>query len=470
MVAIPFPLSSMPGAKPQESGGRLINAFAEPLADTARSDAVRRRAPGLARFASTNLTGFRGAIFVNGTVYAAFQDTAVTISSSGTVTQLTGSLSGSDPVFFARNNAAPTPNIVAVCNAGAFTLSATTVSSYPDVNVGNPNSVAFQDGYFFFSYGDGTIQASGLNSTSLNTLDRTKSQAKPGGLLRVVSWQNNLVAFGAAYIEWYSNTANPVAFPFSRSNWVPRGLASATAVAGMEDGFGAALLFVGDDNTVLSMDGYSLNKVSPPDLDRLIQAVSDKTTLEASSYISGGHHFWQLSSPSWTWVYDVNNGMWHERNSLGLLRSRMKGSVYAFSKWLCGDTKSGNILSIDPSVFKEDTDNLSYVVESGPVDGFPSRTLVAKADFQLATGVGDYTSTDITVVNPTAQIAWSDDGGVTWKNPLFRSIGQPGQWKNKITVTRTGLTSSFGRRWRVTVDDPVYVGLMGGDQKAELRP
>lgn len=470
MVAIPWPLSSAPGVRAQEGAGRLINAFAEPLGDTARSQAVYRRAPGLSLFATTADTTFRGAILVNTTLYVALAGSVVSITSGGVVTVLTGgaSMAGTDRVFFARNNAA-TPNIVAVCTAGPFTIAAGAVSAYSDPNIGSPNSVTFQDGYFFFSYGNGKCQASNLNATSLNTLNSTTSQAKPGGLLRAISFRDSLVLFGSSYTEWYSDTANPTGFPFTRAAWIPRGLSGYRAIAGHEDGFGKALLWVADDNTVVQMNGYGVDKVSPPDLDRLIEAVSDKSTLEASVYITGGHAMWQLSSADWTWVFNLNNQKWHERQSFGLSRSRMTGGVSAFSKWLCGDTQSGQISEISDAVYNELGTNLRYEVQSGPVDAFPSKTRVARADFQVSTGVGIATSSDPTVIDPKAQISWSDNGGVNWSNPVFRSLGKQGETKTKITLTRTGLTKSFGRRWRFVVDDPVYAGLMQGDQSAELR-
>jgi hypothetical protein len=43
--------------------------------------------------------------------------------------------------------------------------------------------------------------------------------------------------------------------------------------------------------------------------------VTDKTTLEATCYISRGHAFWQLSCPAWTWVLDVSTSQWFQRES-----------------------------------------------------------------------------------------------------------------------------------------------------------
>jgi hypothetical protein len=48
MVAVPWPVSSDPGLKPQEGTGRLINVYAEPRGD---GTPLWRRAPGATVFA-----------------------------------------------------------------------------------------------------------------------------------------------------------------------------------------------------------------------------------------------------------------------------------------------------------------------------------------------------------------------------------------------------------------------------------
>jgi hypothetical protein len=63
---IPFPLSSFPGANPQESAGRLINCYAEPLGEPAKPSApasqVWRGSAGLSQHALTAQAGYRGGL------------------------------------------------------------------------------------------------------------------------------------------------------------------------------------------------------------------------------------------------------------------------------------------------------------------------------------------------------------------------------------------------------------------------
>src|SRR5215468_4491745 len=324
MAEIPLPLSSAPGTRPQEGAGRLLNVYAEPPGDTAASSVLYRRSPGLANFGTTARSGIRALMEINGTLYSAWSGQLERHSSSGGVSTTVGSLSGTAKGFFARNNKVPTPDMV-FCDTTGFVTTFTSGSvfgSYPDPDLPAPNSVCSIDGYFVFSIGDGRCFASNLNDTPVAALSFAKAEAKPDGLRRAVAFGNVLVLFGTQSTEFWTDVGT-IPFPFARSVVIPRGLAGSHCVAGHEDGWGKNLIWVADDNTVVKLDGYTPNKVSPPDLDRLIEAVSDKSTLEASCYMSSGHPFWQLSSPTWTWVFDLNTSKWHERDSYLQTRSRI---------------------------------------------------------------------------------------------------------------------------------------------------
>ncbi len=467
-VPIPFPLSSSPGRLPQEGSGRLVNCFAEKLPEESGRRAVWRRAPGLKSWGTSATSTYRGGMLVGSTLYVAKSGFIERYASTGGAATSVGALSGTDRVFFAQNSKAPTPDQVVVCEAGAFTFTTGAVASYPDPDLPAPNAVCSIDGYLVFTLGDGRCFASDLNSTAVNALSFGKAEAKPDGLTRPVPYGRLLLLFGPQTTEiWQNVGAAP--FPFQRALVIPFGIAGPHCAAGFEDGFGYPPLFVANDNTVRLFSGQDPEKVSPPILDSYIAAVGNKAALEASVYVSGGHSFWQLSSPTWTWAFNLNNAQWHERESYGISRSRMTGGVNVGGKWVCGDTKSGAILEIDAATRKEVADPLIYRLESAPVKNFPYRVQVARADFDVATGVGVATGSDPIETDPEAKVSWSDDDGVSWSVPLVRKLGRQSKPETRITVTRTGLSGPAGRRWRLEAADPVDVSVFGGTQSAEMR-
>lgn len=429
---------------------------------------MRHRSPGLVNFGTTARSGCRGFIEVAGTLYAAFGSHLEKFSISGGASTNVGSLNGTKKGFFARNNAATPDKVFVDPDGNIYTFTPSSTTSGFDADLPAPNSVTSLDGYLVFTIGDGRCFATDLNSTSVNALSFGKAEAKPDGLVRGVTWGSKLLLCGSLNIEvWVDQGLSP--FPFARSEVIPRGLAGPYAIAGFEDGFSKGVFWVGDDNAVYRLDGYTPTKISPPDLDGLIELVADKSDLEMCSYISRGHAFIELSSSDWTWVFNANNEKWHERRKYLGERSRISNSYYAFSKWLCGDTETGNVQQIINTAQDEVSSPLVCEVWSAPVQKFPARVRVATAWFDFSVGVGNAEGIDPIATDPKVEISWSDDGGETWSTPRIRKLGRQAVGLTRIRVNQCGVSGSQGRIWKVAMSDPVHFGLIGGEMSAELR-
>jgi hypothetical protein len=317
-----------------------------------------------------------------------------------------------------------------------------------------------------FGYANGDVQASGLQDTSINTLDKANAASNPDGVVEIWSYEGQLYVAGQNSIEVWGYPVNVAGFPLTRQGYhVVPGIIAHHTVAGFAAEFGYPPIYVGSDNTVRQIAGLEGKKISPPDLDRLIDALDDKTELEAMAYRAAGHAFWQLSCDSWTWVFCLDSGTWHERQSSGQSRSRFTGTaLYAFNKWLTGSNTNADLLEISSETQQEGVDDLVATIESIPVIDFPNRIRVARADFDFVTGVGN-----ALVADPSVDISWSDDGGLTYSTALNRKLGQSGESTKRVTVVNTGLSGPMGRKWKLLVADPVDFALLGGDQSAEIR-
>jgi hypothetical protein len=468
MVAISWPFSTAPGLKPSEGAGRLINCYAEPIGDGGRAAYTLHRVPGLAAFGTSARTGFRGAILSQNTLYAAFSGKLEKWTSAGGASTNVGNLNGTKKGFFAQNNAT-TPDKIFVDpdgNIATFTGAAVTNSS-PDADLPSVNSVTEYNGYFIFTTGSGQIWSSGLNATTVDPLSFTTEQSS-GGLLRAVKWSGRLLACGYKTIAVY-NDVGTSPFPLARVTIIPRGIAGPYCIIGFEDNFARGPHFVGDDNGVYRLDGLSPVKVSPPDLDGLIESVSDKTTLEMSSYISRGHGMIELSCPAWTWVLNTNTGWWHEKAKYLGTRSRVSGAIYAYSKWLTGDDNTGNIVEITKNSHRDIVEPIMTQVWSRPVQKFPEQIRVASIWIDITVGVGNAEGIDPIATDPDIEVDWSDDGGQSFSTPRVRKIGRQSLGKTRVRLNQCGRSKSQGRIVRVKQSSPVHFGLMGGEMAAELQ-
>lgn len=419
---------------------------------------------------------FRGGIQVANTLYAGYTGELYTVNASGEIT-LYSTLSGSDHLFFARNNRANNPHIAIVGNSNTAYLVRTTAAdliAYPDGDVGSPTCCFDHLGYIMFGYGDGDIQSSDLNDTNLNTLNVARTESNPDGVLNGISYNGQMYVFGEKTIEVWGDPVNASGFPYNRMgfNIVP-GLKTAHALAGWQPEFGHPPIWVGSDNTVRQLNGYAAKEIGPPDLNRLIAAVvfPDDTSggLEALAYVVGGNAYWQLNGPDWSWVYHVNTETWHERKSQGSDRSRFKRGVFAFNKSLVGDRDSDDLWAVDHTAADEAGSELTATMESGVAKDFPNRQRMKRADFDFTAGTGQATGTDPMQTDPSVLIEVSKDGGATWPLSYNRKLGRQGKTGHRTFVLNMGLSGDDGPRFRWSISDPVHVGFQGADLETEVE-
>ena len=463
MVAVPLPTQSTRGIY-AEAGGRLVNAFVEKL-DDGRPKVSR--SPGIRRFVEDlTHTHCRGAIDINGVLLAALDDRLVKITESGgnyTVGDL-GAFSGTETVYFARHNKSPTPDIVAVTDSTAFVIDMTTgASSYPDADVGSPNSVCFLGGYFIFSYGNARMRASGLNDTTINTLDTAFAESKPDGLLRVIPLGSNLYACGPQTIEIWRNTGNAVGFPFSYLDTIPRGIPSADAIAGFENDWSNIVIFAGSDNIIYRINQAVAEPISSVSVSKSLEALADKTTLKAIVYSYQGHSIWALISSEWTWCYDLSTGSWTERASYGRVNWRAAMSTKCFGSWVIGDDETGQFGFIDPTYGYEFGAPLTATVICPTMSGFPSRAAMSRLDLDILAGVGVASGADPIETDPQVSVSWSIDGGVSFGSPITRPIGMQGEYRRGVRINRLGTASAKGLQIKIDISDPAPFSFFGGD-------
>lgn len=334
---------------------------------------------------SPNVTIFQTGIIGNQTNVGTFTSTGNRIT--GTFIPSSGQMSGGAGV------------------AGTFNGTPTFYNGQTNLPI--PNSVSFQDGYFFFTTANGSVYASGINTLTQNALTFGRIEAKADvTLLRGIPYQGYMFFFTTGSCEMWSDAAIAApGFPYARTAILAYGLIQGSAIAGYETGFDD-LLWVAQDFGVyrLIQGSQTPTKVSPPDLDRLIEAqIRAGDTLRASVYIFAGKKAWVLSSAKWTWQFHLSTMKWFERASLqsngAVGQWRGIGGHPAFGKWLMGDQQSTAIFYIDDlnpfdivlqnsTTWRTNKINMLMRIETGLVDRFPIRTRVARADFHFVQGVG----------------------------------------------------------------------------------
>ena len=424
--------------------------------------------PGLKPWGTSTNTNFRGALLVNGTVYAVIGTNVFTYSAlGGAGVQLVGALPGLLPVTMARNNKA-LPDIVVVSpGEGAFAITGAGVVAYPDIDVGQPNAVVFHRSFFIFTYGDGTTRSSDPNSTNINTLNFATAESKPDTLYRPIPLGNGqLLLCGSTSIEVWGGQ-NDTGYPFNYIATIGRGIAGSFAIAGQDDGFGKGIFLVGDDNKVSTLDGYQAVPISVPDLDLRIENEPDKSLITVSVYVSQGHGMVVVQAPTWCWEYDTTLQTWNERKSHLVEYWRGKFPLNAFGMWICGDSKSGAIAIIDGNTNSEFGDALLIQIDTGPLGAFPQKIRINTLELYLTKGVGKATGVDPLETDPDISIMISRDGGQTYSNPRVIKIGRQAMTDERVRSSIWGQAQNQGVRWRLRESAPLPFAFMGADMLSD---
>lgn|SRR5262245_7695502 len=481
-----FPGSSTPGVRPQESGGRLINCFTDAAPEGAPSDRIQRRSPGLLRLGfgpDVHCRGFLDCLNAGIVIFNDQQYSFTITPDPDNPTNfnlnlvLRGPLDGTRPVTLARNNADVPQNVVVTENGcfnvfsigsvGPPTTPLNPPTPFADPSLpANPTSVTDYQGYFVWTFGNGKIYASDLNSVNVNQDSFNTEQ----GLIvrRGIRYAGYFFAFGDKWTGVYRDVAT-APFPFARQLTIPRGIIGTHAIAGWETGWANTPIWAGDDFIVYQLDGFNPVPISTDAVSRDIAQVGKAgggDFLEAVVYMYGRHAFWALTSPgNWTWEYNLTTKLWNERISNTRTDWRARRSIRMFDRWIMGDDTTGELYEVSGDYFLESADPLVFHVESGVLTGFPQGVGLRRASFGITAGAG---TTGI-APDPQVEISWSLDGGYTYMNPVLRRLGKVGETKSHPYVLNCGISKAAGIRYKLRVADPCHVGLSGGKVDVEPR-
>jgi hypothetical protein len=453
---IPIPLSSRKALASKASDERQINCYAEQTGDFPAVYA----AAGLTTFSSAGSSTCRGIITVGTTVYALFGTELYSINSAGVGTLL-GNVPGTGYAKM-RRNAALVPQIAIVTGGNAYLLSAGAVALWPDLDLpqGNIVDVEWIDGYFYFGIGDGDFYWSDINNSTVDPLHFGSAEAFPDGLIAIVRSAQELYFFGTETIEVYANSGDANA-PFQRLSGAVV-VAGCASMATVQEVNGSLYFLDTDDRVKRIASGYETEIVSDRGVYDAIRAVSDKTTIEAFTYVLGEHDLYVLTCPGvFTWEFDAGNGKWHERTSKGLTAWIVRQTTKAFGKNLVGYTNNGGLGYIDETSYSELGDEIIVTARFPRIRSAPDGGTFDLLDLEFQTGVGINTGgAGADTIDPQITLRWSDDGGKTWKGGRNAPLGKSGVYTTRVRFTRLGSCKDAGRIFQVSSSSKVFRALI----------
>lgn len=345
------------------------------------------------------------------------------------------------------------------------------------VQISEPNfypctTVSYQDGYFLFS-GVGTNEWFISEATSSDepyvTFGPNNIAAKSGNsdiLIAAISNNRQVYLFGANDMEIWFNAGAGI-FPFLRQDgrFSQVGCSSAASIQVL----GETLFWLGSNSqgggVIYMLENAMPKRISTHAVEYAIQKYTNLQGATAFAYQQEGHYFYCLTIPgaNTTWVYDMSNGQWTERQSTenGITGRHLADTHCVLNNMhILGDYRNGNIYEYDLETYTDNNEMVIRIRQSPHISevGFNLFYKLLEIDFQFGTGLEDNGVNTSSSVDPKVALQISNDGGQTWGNPIMASIGRMGRWLTRARFARLGY--SRDRVFRVISTEPVKTQML----------
>jgi len=479
-----------------------INLYPEIVPEGGKEPAYLQRAPGLRILNTIGSGPIRGMWNMNGRAFVVSGLNFYELYSDWTY-RLIGQVDGTDPVSMSDNGT----QIFIACNPAGFIYSATsdTVQRIQDPDFPGAVTVGFIDGYFVFNEPNSQrFWVTALyDGADIDTLDFASAEGSPDNLVSLIVDHREVWLFGQNSVEvWYN--AGTLDFPLERIQGAYNeiGCAAPYSVAKLDN----TLFWLGSDargrGIVYKANGYTGQRVSTHAIEFYIQQYDDISTAVGYTYQQDGHAFYVLNFPSGnaTWVYDVATQTWHRRGQWAdthFDRHRSNCQVSFNNEIVVGDYQNGKIYAFDLDYYQDDgqvqrwlrswralptgentlrrTTQHSLQLDCQTGVGLPSvnyeylnsQFLAAENGYDIITEDGANILTEFSYVgaqDPQVMLRWSDDGGHTWSNEHWKSIGPIGRYGTRTIWRRLGMTLKIRDRvYEISGTDPVKIAIMGAE-------
>jgi hypothetical protein len=253
-------------------------------------------------------------------------------------------------------------------------------------------------------------------------------------------------------------------------NAIAQGIAAQFSMARMGNSFAYVSKNNRGEAMIVRMNGYFPERISTHAVETTLVNQNVENAI-AWTYQLEGHEVYVVSFPSvgpggLTWAYDQTTGLWHKwlyRNNQNEYE-RHRGNCCAFfnQQVLVGDYENGKIYQLSRNFYTDDGDIIRRLRRAPHITSDLQRQYFHELQIQFQPGVGLSSGQG---QDPQAMLRWSSDGGSTWSNEYWVSIGKQGKFLNRAIWRRLGFARD--RVFEVSITDPVKAVIISANLKAE---
>ena len=405
-----------------------------------------------------------GLTTVDNGVYTIVPGTPAQTTTSGNGTGLTLTLT-----FGTGNGGAGTYVVSTSQTVSSTTVYALNFSVLPtnDGPFEGADVVDIVDNYFVYNRPN-TQQFGSSNPLSpiSSALAFSSKDGAPDDLVSLIVDHRELYLMGEVSSEvWINSGLFPFAFQRIPGTSTQHGIAAKFSIARVGNSFAYVSRNIRGQAQIMMMNGYVPTRISTHAVEQTLtdQFVDDA---RAWTYQLEGHEVYVVSFPTidLTWAYDISTGMWHkwlwvDNNNV---YHRHRGNCHASFQGLnlVGDWENGHVYQLDALNYTDNGNEIRRLRRAPHLISDYQRQYFHELQIHFQPGVGLSDGSA-----PQAMLRWSDDGGSTWSNEHWSSIGVQGAYKNRAIWRRLG--QARDRIFEVVVTDPVKAVITAANLKAD---
>ena len=295
-------------------------------------------------------------------------------------------------------------------------------------------------------------------------------------LVTLIADRRQVYLLGETTTEVWTDVGNVIAgittFPFQRvpGTFSQNGIGARFSLARFADSFVCVCKDTRGNSTIEMMQGYAWTKISTHAVEQslLNEVVSDAISF---TYQIEGHEMYVVTFPSvgeygLTWVYDNATKSWHKWlswDSANAVYKRHRSNCGAFfnNMYIVGDYENGKLYSLENEQYTDNGATIRRLRRAKHLTTDLQRQYFEEFQIQFQPGVGLNNGQG---QDPQAMLRWSNDGGSTWSNEHWVTIGKMGQYQNRAIWRRLGW--SRDRIFEVALTDPIKAVIVSANLKA----
>lgn len=431
------------------------------------SEGYLRPADGIIDFGyPPNATDYdRGGIEWNGTLYRAMGTKLMSFDADGAVTVL-AEIGGEGQVTFDYSQ-----DLLAVLSNGIlYYWSGTALTQLtPDTEMGPLIDFCWVDGYFFVT--DGYLL--GVTSISDPTVISYKatSEADPDGIVSIQKFRNEVYAINRHTIELFNNAGLAGDFPFVRVEGaqVQRGGVGTYTCCVYLD----SVAFVGSGRneqvSVWLASGANTVKIATREIDQILESYAESVLAKIICEVrvhDGLNHLY-IHLPDQTLVYDGSASQIAQQAVWFILADGLSGNnqyrarnfVFAYNKWICGDTGVGRLGYTSQTISSVWGEPVGWQFETPIIYNEGKGAIFHELELVCLTGRADFNVESTIYMSSTIDgLLYSQERGV--------KAGKAGQYQRRINWMRNGRMADW-RSFRFRGSSEAHVSVARLDARIE---